>query len=132
MLRKNKTDGSRLILYSGLLYDTTNSSDVNTILNVKDKGWIICEVKYKNKVFSAKQRQLLDRLVEDLSLSGKFVVAMVVDYQETNTDEINVQDCIVRLYKINKQDWITPSDPITAKEAMDWVYKRCTEGESIK
>lgn len=119
----NKARSNQKNDYSGLLYDKTMTpTDLDGLIEFKNRGYIFMEIKYRNNLLPIGQRLAIERLVLDTAKSGKKSIALVVEhYIDDPLVDVPVADCILREYFYSdKKVWLRPKNIVTSKE---YVFK---------
>lgn len=56
---------SQTLAFKGMKYGSITPTDIDAIIEYKDKGWIIYEIKHKGVEVPFGQKLLLERFVKD-------------------------------------------------------------------
>lgn len=115
---KNRARARQLRDYSGLLFGNITPTDIDGLIEYHDKGYVIIEIKTKNKELEFGQRLALERLTDDLNRAFKPTICIIAnhDIQDTNED-IDVAQTIVSEFRF-LSNWQSPKNKITTKEAV--------------
>lgn len=116
-----KERNRQIVNFKDLYYDKKGFTDIDAVMEWRDKGYIFVETKYKTqKDFPLGQRIALERLVKDTG-RGKHSLAIFCEHNVTNTDkEIKLADCKVRLIYYSKElKWRKPTQEKTVKNIVD-------------
>ena len=118
---RNPERGRQLILFDGLQYGDMSPTDIDGILDGKNRIWLIFEAKLADAPMRKGQRLTLERLVQDAGKAGKHGIAMVVEHEVYDEKEnIVLADCVVReIYTTEHPHWWPPYKPMTTKEMAD-------------
>ena len=110
----------QLISFQGLNIGKITPTDIDGVIEYKDKAYIFIEVKYKNKELPFGQQLALERLVDDTSANKKSI-AIVCEHNIGDTDtQIKMAACKVReLYLSDEKVWRRPKDNITVEQMID-------------
>ncbi|MBO4556034.1 MAG: hypothetical protein J5706_04675 [Elusimicrobiales bacterium] len=118
---RNPERGRQLILFDGLQYGDMSPTDIDGILDYKNRIWLIFEAKLADAPMPRGQRLALERLVQDAGEAGKHGIAMVVEHFVYDTDRnVTLANCRVReIYTTEHRRWWPPYKLMTAKEMVD-------------
>lgn len=97
-----------------------NFTDFDAVMEWRDLGWLVFEVKHGDKGVPIGQRIALERFVKDAGAFGKYAVAAVAEHNVSNPrEDIYLRDCMVRsLYCSNECVWRPPKRVMSAHELM--------------
>lgn len=111
--------------FSGLLFGKITPTDIDGLIEYKDKAYVFIEVKYNGKDLPYGQRLAIKRLVDDTSAQGKQAIALIVNHEVGDTNRpVPVAECIVReLYHGKEKLWRPPKIPMTTREIIDGFLK---------
>ena len=112
---RNK-DWEQQVLFEGLNQGLLCFSSIKACQEYKGKAYLFLIPKYGNTLLSTGQDIMYRRLVEDLSLAGKFVIAAIVSHETSQDQPIMLKDCLVSNLKIGFNPWRKPTKPITATQ----------------
>jgi translation initiation factor RLI1 len=103
-------------------------TDIDAMVEWKNDGYVFFEVKYRDAPFPTGQRLAMERLVNDVTHNGKYVIAMVVEHSESDP-EVNIvlSDCILREFYTKKDGWRYVDNTMSARDAMDLAIRRMEE-----
>jgi len=94
------------------------ATDVDGIIEYKNKAYIFFEIKYKDAKLSLGQRIALERLVNDTAKLGKKSILLVAEHQTHDTaDNVDVASCKIRCF-FYAGKWTTPDNAITVNDAV--------------
>lgn len=118
---RNPDRGRQLILFDGLQYDNMTPTDLDGIMDGKNRVWLIFEAKLADAPMHRGQRLTLERLVQDAGKAGKHGIAIVAEHKVYDEKEnIMLADCMVReIYTTEHRHWWSPGKPMTVKEMAD-------------
>jgi len=107
--------------FSGLLFGKITPTDIDGLIEYKDKAYVLLEVKYNNKDLPRGQRLAIQRLIDDVSNSGKAAIALIVSHDvEDTATSVPVADCAVReLYYYKEKRWRPPRLVMTTRQAIE-------------
>lgn len=117
----------QLIDYCGLsvegyMYPT----DIDGIIEYKNKKYIIFEIKYRDAKVPKGQRLALERMVNDFYAAGKKAIAFICEHEIDNPDQtVIAAQCIVREHYskynfFNEGKWTKEKEQLSLKEAVDY------------
>ena len=131
---RNPKRGKQLLRFDGFrLYhkglETVGATDIDAIVDVRDKILIVFEVKLDGKEVPKGQRYTLQRLVEDAKRAGKHAIAIVLDHYAYSYDEdVYLPNLIVReVYTSEDLRWKPMRKRMTAKALANWYVERYFE-----
>lgn len=106
------------------------ATDVDALIEYKDKGYIFIEIKYMEKQMPLGQRIALERLVKDTG-SNKLSIALVCEHWVTDTEKfVDVGNCYIReIYTSTEKIWRPTKTVMTVKELYALFRKQIEEGE---
>lgn len=95
-------------------------TDFDAVMEWRNVGWLIFEVKQAGKDVPTGQRIALERFVRDVSAAGKYAVAAVVEHWVMNPrEDIYLRECLVRsLFATGESVWRPPKRFMNAHELM--------------
>lgn len=110
----------QLIRFDGMNMDKRCFTDFDAVLEWRDLGWLVLEVKYGNKEVPTGQRIALERFVKDASSCGKYAVAAVVEHNVSDPrDDVFLRECLVRsIYATYEYRWRPPKRYMNAHNLM--------------
>ena len=127
----NKEKAKQLVDYS-LLFDKNvkmSCSDIDGVVEYKDKCWIFFEVKQGDKELSLGQKIMYERMVNDLS-KVKPAILLVCSHNVDNPEEaIQLRETTVREI-FYKGKWNKPSSTLNTKDVMNSFISRCIGGKN--
>lgn len=130
-LMKNPKRGKQLIRFDGFGFNnnqlkSVGATDIDAIVDVRDKILIIFEVKLYGKQVPKGQRYVLQRLVEDAKKANKHSIAIVLDHDiEDPIQDIFLANLIVReVYSSEDLRWKPLKKRMTARELANWYVAR--------
>ena len=95
---KDEENARQLISFSGLSFKTMTPTDIDGILDYKNKLWIIFELKYGNGDLPFGQELALERLCDDLHKT-KPAIVIVATHSADVSQKVIAADCIVSKYR---------------------------------
>ena len=101
--------------FSGLRFGNITPTDIDGIIDYKNKAFIIIEVKYGDAELPYGQRLCVERMVAELS---KPSLAVVAEHDIHDASEpIDVGKCKVReIYLRNEKKWRPPKRSFSVRE----------------
>ena len=92
----------QLIDFEGLRYgDKGAPTDIDGLIEYKNKGYIIIELKHNSKGMPDGQRWAIERMVKDFKNAGKISIGIVAEHDVDVQYAIPCRDCIVREYYLS-------------------------------
>ena len=102
---------------------TIGATDVDGLIEYKNKAYIFFEVKYKDKKMSLGQRIALERLVNDISRLNKKAILLLCEHDVSDTNmSIDVSSCRVRGFFYDG-DWYYPDEVINVNDIIKRFLK---------
>lgn len=107
--------------FSGLIYGKITPTDIDGMIEYKNKGYVFFEVKYKDKDLPFGQRLALERLVNDVSTKDKKSIALIIEHYISDTNEgVPIAECYVReIYYCGEKKWRKPKYKNTSKQLIN-------------
>lgn len=104
--------------FSELRFGNITPTDIDGVIEYKDKAYIFIEIKYMDKELPYGQRLFLERIVDDIAKTGKQAVAIVIEHDVHDvTQSVSVASCRVReAYYHTVKKWIKIPEMFTAGE----------------
>jgi len=115
--------------FKDLTFGKITPTDIDGLIEYKDKAYIFIEVKYKDKDLPFGQRLALERLIRDTPKHKKSISIVCEHCVEDTEIQVNVANCKVReLYLYNELKWRPPNELITVKELVDLFINVMVDG----
>lgn len=116
----NRERAKQLRDFSGLLYGNITATDLDGLIEYKNKGYVFIETKLQGTLLDFGQKLALERITDDLTRSNKPAICIVSDHNINDpTRDIDVAKTIVREYRLRGR-WNTPHNSYTTKQMVDW------------
>ena len=121
---------SQIIDFRGIEHKGTTFTDLDALLEYKNRAYIIVEVKYERKELPIGQKVAIERMVKDFWKRGKSALAIVAEHHETDKQKsVYLSECDVRsIYTSAERRWREPKHYYTVKQIVDeyleWVDNR--------
>ena len=114
--------------FKNMKYGKITPTDMDGMIEYKNKAYIFLEVKYKDKTLPFGQKLALERLVKDTSIN-KYSIAIVCEhYIDDTRKQIDVADCNVReLYLSGENKWRPPAIAMTVRELINLFIENIVE-----
>lgn len=124
-LIKHPHRASQVLDFGGMLEPPYAPTDIDGLIEWKDKAYIIIECKYKQKEMSKGQQIAIERMINDFVKAGKRALAIVVEHDEDNIERsVMVADQLVRqVYFDTQRKWREPNYICTAREVVNDFIK---------
>lgn len=117
----NRPRAKQLRDYSGLRFGKITPTDIDGLIEYKNKAYVILELKYGDTELPFGQRLALERLTDDLEQVGKPTLCIVAthDTHDCNKD-IDAANTIVTKYRL-KREWIplSPDLEVTTRTIIE-------------
>ena len=108
--------------FSGLRFGNITPTDIDAFLDFKDRLFVFVESKFGGAKLPTGQQMALERLCDACHQVPKRYAVVLHATHWTHGDIDFALQYVVR-YRWNGR-WITPSNPITVKDAVDDLIKR--------
>lgn len=118
------------LAFEGIRYGNITPTDVDALIEYKDKAYILCEVKYQGKGVPLGQKIALERMVNDFTRCGKKSIAIIGDHSiHEPTQRIQLKDCKVReIYLYREKVWRKTNKPMSMKDIIDLFITQIVGG----
>lgn len=109
----------QIVDFSNLRYGNITPTDIDGLIEYKDKAVIFIELKYLDAEMPNGQRIAFERIVDDVDNAGKYCALLLCSHcVQDCTDDIDASAALVkRAYY--KGRWIDISEPITLRKQID-------------
>ena len=105
--------------FSGLRFGNITPTDIDGIIEYKNKAYIIIEGKKGEAPFLGGQKLALDRLSDDVRTAGKQTLLILYHHNVDDcTKDVNVAEQSVSSYKLNGK-WNQPQFGQTVRQLCD-------------
>lgn len=92
----------QLIDYDSLSFGKMHPTDIDGIIEYRDRAYLIFEYKLKGKALDKGQELCLERMTNDFRKAGKIAAAIVCDHYVEDTDQdVVAGDAIIRKVYVN-------------------------------
>lgn len=110
--------------FSGLLFGKITPTDLDGVIEYRNKAYVFFEIKYGGAESFPGQRLCLERLVRDTAKSGKHAVALILEHNIHDTSQsVPAAECAVReIYYKSENGWIPPKHKCNAYEFMKQFF----------
>lgn len=110
--------------FSGIKYGNITPTDIDGVIEYKNKAFIFLEVKYLDADLPFGQRLALKRLV-DATGNKRASIAIIAEHDiDDVTQSVPVAECSAREYYMRGlKEWKHPRKPMTVKELIDAFIK---------
>ena len=124
----NKKRARQINGFKDLLYGKITPTDIDGLIEYKNKAYIFLEVKYNDADLPFGQRLALERLVKDTSINKKSMVIICEHNVEDPEISVDVSSTKVReLYMYNELKWRKPKIKLTTKQCIDLFINKVVE-----
>jgi len=114
---KNRARKQQILSYAGCKWGKISFSDIDAIMEIRNKVYIVVEVKYLDAPVPTGQRILLEHLNQALAKAGKYCLTIVASHSVDDTaQDVDLATCQVKQIYINGH-WINKS--VSVKKLMD-------------
>lgn len=113
---------SQLIDFSGLRYGMITPTNVDGLIEFKDKLYILLELKLRQTPMKRGQELCFERLCNALTAANKIAIVIVAEHDTLIGQQISCTDARVRrCYKDGK--WIAADAAVTVGELVNNLYQ---------
>ena len=104
-------------------------TDIDGLIELRNREYIILEVKHRGAAVPYGQRLAIERMVDDFTTVGKSAVAIICEHQIDDPDKpVVAAYCKVReIYYGNEHMWRQPDDSINVRQAIDCFCQYTTK-----
>ena len=112
------------VSFKGMNYGTSTPTDIDAVIELKDRLLVLIELKHQTGVFPDGQRWTLERIVNNSTTKDRHAYCILArHYQEDVSQPVICKDAIVDKIYQNKK-WVKPTREITVGEAVDIMIKK--------
>lgn len=124
-LIKHPQRASQVLDFAGILDPPYAPTDIDGLIEWKNKAYIIIECKYREKEMSKGQQIAIERMVNDFQKAGKRALAIVVEHDQENIQRsVMVANQLVRqVYFDTQKKWREPNYMCTVREVVNDFIK---------
>ena len=118
---QNENRGRQLLRFDGLRYGGITPTDIDGVIEYRNRLWLMYEAKMEGKEVPKGQRLAIERFIRNADIANKHGIAMIVEHNVRDPDkDIYLKDCRVReLITTENQRWRPPKYEITVKQMTD-------------
>ena len=114
----------QIIDFSKIKFGKITPTDIDGIIDYKNRLWIIIEMKYGNAKLPFGQRLALERLCDDLASGGKQAIVFIARHFVDNADnEIPAEKTVVSEYRYDGTWRSAPTDWFLSDAVNGFVEK---------
>ena len=114
----------QIVDFSGLLYGNITPTDIDGLIEYKNRAYVILEIKYGDTKLQPGQELALTRLTDDLERSGKPTLCIVASHQTSDCNkDIDGALTVVRTYRYKGHWWGDWGVSVTSKELIDFFFQ---------
>lgn len=127
----NTARAQQLNNFNNLVMETITPTDIDGLIEYKNKAYVFFEVKYLATELPFGQRLALERLASDVSKANKKAIVIVASHEvEDVAQGIDVSVCPVRCYYLYGK-WHNPKQETTVKDAIKAYIDKIVDGKII-
>lgn len=118
---EHRKRAQQIIDFCGIHYENITPTDIDGVIEYKDKAYVYLEYKYGKKEMPYGQRLFLERAVKDNAKAGKTAIAIVAEHTVENPEnDIPADSCKVReIFYSKEMKWRKPKRNFTVKQLTD-------------
>lgn len=110
---KSRDNAKQLIVFSGMTFGNIAPTDVDALIEYRNKAYIVFECKYATADLPFGQRLALTRMVDALQSAGKEAVLMICEHTVEAHNDVVLGDTIVRSIYYHRQFHQMPPETTT-------------------
>ena len=119
----NPIRARQLIDFRGLSVGSMYPTDIDGIFEIKNRSYIIFEIKHGSAETPWGQKLAFKRMVDDFYKIGKPSIAIIGEHTVHNPDRnVDAALCRVREVYTSEKGWHKPTRDMTLQEAVDVFY----------
>ena len=109
------------MLFDGIAYGNTAPTDLDGFYDLRGRGCIVFELKYKDKYCPQGQRIAMEYIINCMRDLKKPSIAIIAEHHVINPNEdVFVKDAIVREHLITtKNEWVVHENEISLVNFID-------------
>ena len=115
----NRSKLTQVLNFQDLTWGKIGPSDLDAVLELKDKAYVIIEAKEQGARWPRGQGIMLERLTKDLIRSGKHVLTIRATHNTETPQDIDIASCSVYAYLDRPRGWQMPTVRWTVRELID-------------
>lgn len=125
--------GRQTLRFDGMVYENITPTDIDGLMELHGKAWIVFEAKLKNAQCKYGQKLALERFCKHVAQAGKHCLVMIVEHDVEN----KMQDVFLNLCQIREVmttenlRWHPPNRPMVVGEAVFSYIKKHFGAEMI-
>lgn len=115
-----KDRGCQAIRFDGMIYQNITPTDIDGLMELRDKAWIVFEAKHRDAKCKYGQKLALERFCADVTNAGKHCLVMIVEHDVDNvTDDVFLNPLPIReVITSENTNWHPPDRPTVVGEAV--------------
>jgi len=123
----NKGRARQLRDFSGLRYGNITPTDIDALIEYKDRAYVIVEFKFGEADVPTGQMIALTRLCDDLQ-NYKHTILIIARHDYPIEQDINAANSVVEKYRWMKKWNDMRNNPYTVRKLIDWFL----ESDNVK
>ena len=104
--------------FSGLHYGTITPTDIDAVLEFKDRAFVFIEAKYQGVALPYGQRLAIERLCDACNEADRASLALIVSHQTPPDRQVNYAACVVVKFRF-RREWRVPKRHLLTRDAID-------------
>lgn len=106
--------------FKNIRYGNITPTDIDGIIEYKDKGYVVFEIKYRDTELPRGQRLAIQRLVTDVGKANKKALAIIAEHNVDNAEQqVDVSVCDVReVFLSTEREWREPNHAMKMGECI--------------
>lgn len=128
---KNRKQAQQLRDFSGLRFGSITPTDIDAMIEYKDKAYVIVEGKYKSGTLQGGQKLAFERLCDDLGTQKPSLLIVAKHNVEAGSDkDVDYANCDVAGYRY-KRTWHWGEFHGTVRRLIDIFFRRIDTGAGL-
>lgn len=120
---RNQKAFRQAVLFKGIDFNNMRPTDIDLVMEVKDKLWILIEMKHvDNSGLPVGQRLLMERFYDNLSKTKTVLCAVAVHDHDLDED-IDAANCLIHKYYRDGK-WHLVKKPLKVVDAIEALLVR--------
>lgn len=119
---RHRKRAKQIIDFKGLVDGKMMPTDIDAIIEYKNKAYVIIEVKHINAILPLGQKIAIERLVKDTAKAGKKSIAFVVLHDTKPNEDIDLANCYINKY-FYENKWVIQNEKILLCDAVNNFLK---------
>lgn len=121
---QNRQRAKQIINFKVLRYGNITPTDIDGFIDFGNRLFILIEIKYNGVDLPHGQRLAIERIVDNLVISGKKAIGIIATHEVENPEiDIDCAECIVKEIRLNSR-WHTCLTKSSVKKVIDYYRNK--------